>query len=501
MSEPIWKQLDLERHGRVLKRLSTPPAWTGVCDRDGELVWSSDAAAAGELAPRLAELDASDPDGPDRAELGAAGALLRARIQGVSDDSVGWLVAQLSAQVASADSDALGDALRDVAASISTEYRLQQEVQGLVGELSGRYEELNLVYTLEGQTRSLHHETLGAQALLQNLAEHLEVDLAVLVLPERSDPIYALGSGKRLGNLDLVLTQLRGDVFRFVAIAREALVLNQPRDLRREYLFLSLPYNLVACPVLSGSHVLGMLALVRREDRPEFTNGDRNLTAMVAGQTAVILRNHDMVSRLEKFSAQMASALIEAVEAKDPYTRGHSERVQSISVGLGRTAGLSGLDVEDVSWGALLHDIGKIGIPDGILCKAGRLERDEYTLVKIHPERSYQILRHIENLRRNALDAARHHHERFDGTGYPRGMRGSEIPIHARVVSVADTYDAITSSRAYRPAQSHDFALEQIRRGAGTQLDPRLVQLFESRCEKDPAWLREIRVADASDDG
>ena len=258
---------------------------------------------------------------------------------------------------------------------------------------------------------------------------------------------------------------------------------------RRPYLFTNMAHRVLACPVLDFGAESAMLVLIRQADQPEFTNGDRNLAKVIATQTAIMMQNHVMLGRLERFSEQMAQSLIEAIEAKDPYTRGHSERVQTVSIAIGRAAGLSGQSVEDISWGALLHDVGKIGIPDSIICKAGGLTKDEYTMIKTHPERSFEILRHVENLSSGAVAAARHHHERFDGGGYPSGLQGKAIPVEARVISIGDTYDAVTSSRSYRPGSDHESAMRIIRDAAGTQLDDDLVRIFERACELSPEWI------------
>ena len=133
---------------------------------------------------------------------------------------------------------------------------------------------------------------------------------------------------------------------------------------------------------------------------------------------------------------EMAAALIEAVEAKDPYTRGHSERVHHIAMEIGRALRLPARELDNLFWGSLLHDVGKIGIPDAVLCKPGRLTRDEFTFIMVHPERSYEILRHIDRLQ-GAVPGARHHQEKYDGTGYPHGLAGNDIPYNARIIAVA----------------------------------------------------------------
>jgi HD-GYP domain-containing protein (c-di-GMP phosphodiesterase class II) len=208
-----------------------------------------------------------------------------------------------------------------------------------------------------------------------------------------------------------------------------------------------------------------------------------------------------MVESLQRFGEQAIATLIAAIESKDPYTRGHSERVQKIAQKLGEVAGLSELTIKDISWGALLHDVGKIGIPESIMCKEGALTDDEYTMIKTHPERSYEILQNIGQLSRAALEAARYHHERFDGKGYPKGLAGKAIPVESRVISVADAYDAITSSRSYRARKDHQAAMAVVREAAGTQLDEDLVKVFDNLCERDDGWVDQLSTRGDVGDG
>ncbi|MBK7654100.1 MAG: HD-GYP domain-containing protein [Betaproteobacteria bacterium] len=200
-----------------------------------------------------------------------------------------------------------------------------------------------------------------------------------------------------------------------------------------------------------------------------------------------------LVSRLKDFNEQIARSLIEAVEAKDPYTRGHSDRVNFIALEIGKEMNLSAQELDELQWGSLLHDVGKIGIPDAILCKPSALTRDEYTFIKVHPERSYDILKHMKQLEM-AATAARHHQEQFDGNGYPHGLRGERIPLLSRIIAVADTYDSITSSRAYRAGRTHETAMREIDRIMGTQLDPAIVKTFVGIVSQEPEWLRRFNI-------
>ncbi len=224
-----------------------------------------------------------------------------------------------------------------------------------------------------------------------------------------------------------------------------------------------MPYKIMSCPVRCDGHVNAQLVLLNHADKADFSNSDRRLAEVLANQLSSLTQSYSLVKQLGAFNEQIAAALIEAVEAKDPYTRGHSERVHHLSMEIGRALELGEDDLNNLFWGSLLHDVGKIGIPDAVLCKPSRLTRDEYAFIMVHPERSYEILRHIDYLK-DAVPGARHHQEKYDGTGYPHGLKGERIPLHARIIAVADTYDSITSSRAYRAGRSHEESMREIER-------------------------------------
>lgn len=166
-----------------------------------------------------------------------------------------------------------------------------------------------------------------------------------------------------------------------------------------------------------------------------------------------------------------------ALDAKDKYTHGHSMRVTLYSLALAKTLNLSDDLLEEIETAGLLHDIGKIAIPDKILLKPGKLTDEEYEVIKTHPELGEKLVLSIEKLKliSNWLKS---HHERYDGKGYPDGLVGEQIPISSRIIALADTYDAMTSNRAYRAALSHEIAIEEIKHCAGSQFDPVLAELF-----------------------
>ena len=182
-------------------------------------------------------------------------------------------------------------------------------------------------------------------------------------------------------------------------------------------------------------------------------------------------------------------ALIAAVETKDVYTRGHSERVSEASVLIAREIGMREDRVASLRYAGLLHDIGKLGVPTRVLQKNGRLSSDEFEAVKLHPVRGLEMVREIEFLD-EAFAGIMHHHERLDGRGYPMGLEGDAIPEFARVIAVADAFDSMTTTRSYRGARSVESALEELRRCAGTQFDPPFVRALVAAIEAhgwDPA--------------
>lgn len=185
--------------------------------------------------------------------------------------------------------------------------------------------------------------------------------------------------------------------------------------------------------------------------------------------------------RLQENSLNVLRTMVNVLEQRDSYTAGHSRRVTDVALAIAARAGIPGEERKTLRLAGLIHDVGKIGIEDTILRKPGRLTAEEYSVIRTHPERGVQIIEPLDFLR-GTLPIVRHHHECFDGRGYPAGLGGEEIPLGSRIIAIADTYDAITSSRAYRAARGAGEALAEIERCARTQFDPDLVALFAEIC-------------------
>jgi len=200
------------------------------------------------------------------------------------------------------------------------------------------------------------------------------------------------------------------------------------------------------------------------------------------------LRTRAAFQRLESVQSILA-ALANAVEAKDPNTQHHCNRMAALALGLGRSTGLGTELLEAVGYGAVLHDVGKIGVPERVLLKPGPLDEDDWAHMREHPGIGATIVEPLQ-LGKLVAPIVRSHHERWDGGGYPDGLRGDQIPVGARIVAVVDAYDAITQERPYRKARSSDDAREEIIAGAGLQFDPELARAFVDSLDArpSPAW-------------
>lgn len=205
------------------------------------------------------------------------------------------------------------------------------------------------------------------------------------------------------------------------------------------------------------------------------------LNKLFSYEFMLLQKENERLDGEQKLLLAGITGLVKALEARDQYTRGHSERVSFILAGLVQHSGGTARDIQRFQMAGRLHDIGKIGIRDNVLLKPGRLSYDEFEHIQQHPSIGASILRTIPSIS-DILPVVYSHHERMDGNGYPQGLRGQTIPLSARMTAVADTYDALTTDRPYRKGQSHDKALDVINKVSGSQLCPDTVRLFFDWC-------------------
>jgi len=240
----------------------------------------------------------------------------------------------------------------------------------------------------------------------------------------------------------------------------------------------------VAHPLMAKGKVIGILILIRLEGRVSpFTTGQLHSLSIIASKAASAIENSRLYEELKDSYLQTLTALANAVEARDIYTRGHTDRVCYMAQHLCREMGWNEEQLWEVKMGGILHDIGKIGVPDAVLNKGQTLTREEFEIMKQHPACGARILEGISFLA-PAVPFVLYHHERFDGKGYPYGLRNHQIPIQGRLMAVVDTFDAMTSDRPYRKAKTIRMALQEIKDCAGTQFDPEIAHLFLNIWEK-----------------
>jgi putative nucleotidyltransferase with HDIG domain len=247
----------------------------------------------------------------------------------------------------------------------------------------------------------------------------------------------------------------------------------------KETLFFMGADTVCLSPLIGGEENMGLLILGNTtNDRKEILDTQKiRLINVISDYATSAMQRAVLHDRLEDNFLQTVVSLANAMDARDTYTRDHSQRMADMATSVGRAMKLSPDDIESVHWAAILHDIGKIGVPDEILNKKGSLTKEEWIIMKEHPIIGAQIVEPIKHLSAVA-PIIRAHHEKYDGTGYPYGLEGEDIPMPARVLAVVDAYVAIRDERIYSKAHTHEEAVAELRRASGTQFDPRVVDVF-----------------------
>jgi len=251
---------------------------------------------------------------------------------------------------------------------------------------------------------------------------------------------------------------------------------------QRDTLFLGIANTLCLVPLRAGKRALGLLMFgeARSEEREPFFPDKIRLARSIGEQAASALYRVELFVQLEESYLETVLALANTVDAKDNYTADHAQRLAIMALMIGSDMGMTEYELEGLRYGAILHDIGKIGVPDAVLQKPSRLDPAEWAQMSEHPSIGEQILAPVPHLA-SAARIVRHHHERYDGKGYPDGLVGEAIPLGARILAVVDSYSAITDRRAYKEAGSDAEALSELRKHAGTQFDPCVVEMFLAR--------------------
>lgn len=410
----------------------------------------------------------------------------------------------------------------------STAARLQSENDSFAEQLTSDLEELSFLRSMVDRVSSVRasDELIGmARQTLPVLNDTIHAScIALLSLRDPEDP-NSLAVELTTGDGTIEDATLTAAVQRFGGQAQNgpfvrnwnSVGLPRSANVGAEDDRLPAVNSLVLSPLTSGKQCFGWLVAVNRLadarlmanswqlDSDEFGSGEGSLIATTASILATHAANLSLVQDKEQILVSVVRSLVSAIEAKDPYTRGHSERVALYTKRIAEEAGYFENEAEAIHLSALLHDVGKIGVSDATLNKTGKLTDEEYAEISKHPDEGWAILCDLDQLR-HVLPGVLHHHERWDGRGYPDGLAGEEIPLDGRVMAVADAYDAMTSDRPYRAGMPSEKAESILREGAGVQWDPNCVDAFFACLDdihrlKDEYQQRERRKRDAVRDG
>ena len=372
--------------------------------------------------------------------------------------------------------------------------RLQGEVDQVSQNLASTYEEISLLYTVTQNLRISSTEEEIGQLTLEWLVDCIPAHgFAIQFLPRQDDEDSAYKTRKRPELISNGLCPLECDEFsELVAYLQleassRPFVANHPVTGQSNWPVPSLR-QLIVTPLSEGEHVFGWLAALNHRDDAEFGTVEANLLNSVSALLGIHSSNRELYRQQSEMVANVVRALVSAIDAKDPYTSGHSDRVSRFAVRIALEMRCDPKLVNTIYMAGLLHDVGKIGIDDSVLRKAGRLTESEFAHIKQHPEMGFKILADIKQLG-DVLPAVLHHHEQWDGRGYPHGLSGEDIPQIARIMAVADAYDAMTSDRPYRAGMPDEKVDDIFRDGTGDYWDPEVVAAY-FRAKKDIEQIR-----------
>ena len=353
-------------------------------------------------------------------------------------------------------------------------YKSAETIEGFTEQLATAYEAVTMLCELGRAMGSIDDPESFVRTVGEQVSSTLMYRWTALVLDDRSggpERVFEIGQDRIgdervrgvIGRLDLELPTATAGTTSIYQV-------DDASDL--------LAPQIVAHPIERGGKRYGtMLAGGKLGEDPQVSTYETKSIESVCGLLGAFLENADLYEEQRLSFIGTIRAMSGALDAKDRYTRGHSDRVAYMSAEIARAIGFSDEEVERVRIAGIVHDVGKIGVPEHVLCKPGRLSDDEFEMIKKHPEIGHRILEGIPGLK-DILPGVLYHHERYDGRGYPHGLAGDDIPLLARIIAVADTFDAMSSNRAYRSKMAREVVLAEIAKCAGSQFDPRVAEAF-----------------------
>ncbi len=361
--------------------------------------------------------------------------------------------------------------------------KIYQQIEQISNELSQAYEEIILLYNLSTNMKVTQSSATYLQMACDQLTQLVQVEgIGIFIERKTSGPkelSLMAGSGflsLDANSADILQMHLVSELGR----GREALLDGQVEG-PFKYTWPDGINNIIAVPLGEAHRMAGFLVATNVKNKNDFDTTDIKLFNSVANQCMVFIENNHLFDDLKELFIGSLKALTNSIDAKDQYTRGHSERVAFISrwiaEQLAQTQPVSENQIHHIYLSGLLHDIGKIGVSESVLRKSGRLTDEEMAIIRSHPRIGASILSEIRQMD-EIVPGVMGHHERIDGKGYPQGLKGDDIPLVAKIISLADSFDAMTSKRIYRDAMSIQHAINEIEKGIGTQFDEDIARAF-----------------------
>lgn len=324
---------------------------------------------------------------------------------------------------------------------------------------------------------------------METITELLEAEAGSLLLldEEREELYFEIALGEKGDMVKEIRLKLGEGIAGWVAKYGVPAIVNNPQRDKRWYRRADekskfKTRNILCVPVKSKGKVIGVLQALNKKNG-DFSKYDLEIFETFSNQVAIALENAKLYEELKNTFLETSSALASSIEARDKYTGGHTQRVVNYSVACAEELGLKEEEIDKLRMAAVLHDVGKIGIDDSILRKPGKLDPEEIEQMKKHPQIGAEIISKVKGLK-DIVPAVLYHQEMFNGTGYPEGLKNGDIPLLARIISVVDTFDAMTTDRPYRKALGVEAALDELKRCSGTQFDPEVVSAFIRAFEK-----------------
>jgi response regulator RpfG family c-di-GMP phosphodiesterase len=369
-----------------------------------------------------------------------------------------------------------------LASAISYAAGVEIEKKLLAKETLEKYKEITLLYDMAERIGSCLDIKEVAGLTLEEITKFIEcTGSSVMIYNEDKGCLETIGaSGKHYDSKMTLIPGIgiRGAIF---ANGTSEIINNVKSDPRfvngvREI------SSMICSPLKIKDKIIGIID-ISNELPFNYTAAHLKLLNTIASQAAAAIENARLYDNLREAFFMTVHALAETVEKRDPYTGGHTKRVMDYSLAIGKEMSLNEDEITGLRLAAILHDIGKIGVKDSVLLKDGKLTDEEFEQIKLHSLYGEQILRHVRQMK-DVIPGVKHHHEKYNGKGYPDGLKGDEIPIAARIICVADTFDAMTTDRPYRKGLSLEIAFEELRRCSGTQFDPNVTEAFFKYFEK-----------------